>query len=380
MADGTRMQQRRATEADWATSNYVLAAGEIGVTTDTGIIKVGNGTTPWVDLDPAFGSLYLPILGTASNSDLLGGISSSGFVKTIDAVTLPTEDKVVRRTAEGRVKFQNGFDDLDGANMVQLNSAITGALQRTVVRTVTTATSLVTTDVARVVMVNHASTTAQVVVTIPTNTSSPFPVGSFVDISAIGNGGAKLTPSGGVTLRGAANVMPNYGLVRLLKLATNEWLGIPLRAGRQPRIRVKRSTAGITYTAWTETAIPYDVVEAGDTYNPDNDWFEIPGTGLPTARRIIIKRDGEYLISSNFNGSVATQGWLRICTMTADNTIGERKFSGNTFTTGFVTGSLRLAAGTSIGGVHAIKDVNNTDSPDGTAASRNDFTIVRIGD
>lgn len=42
-----QMQSRRGTAADWSTANPVLAAGEIGLETDTGKTKMGNGGTTW---------------------------------------------------------------------------------------------------------------------------------------------------------------------------------------------------------------------------------------------------------------------------------------------------------------------------------------------
>jgi len=44
------IQHRRSTAAAATTSNPVLAAGEFGVETDTGKVKVGNGTTAWTAL------------------------------------------------------------------------------------------------------------------------------------------------------------------------------------------------------------------------------------------------------------------------------------------------------------------------------------------
>jgi hypothetical protein len=125
MAEGTRMQQRRATEAVWATSGYVLADGELGVTTDTGIIKIGDGVNAWSDLDPAFGSSYLPILGTAANSSLLGGISSSGFWQTADATTAATASKLALRTGTGTVKgaVAAASDDLVAKSQLDTTNA-----------------------------------------------------------------------------------------------------------------------------------------------------------------------------------------------------------------------------------------------------------------
>jgi hypothetical protein len=42
-----RMQQRRKTAATWTSTNEVLLDGEIGVESDTGKWKTGNGTTAW---------------------------------------------------------------------------------------------------------------------------------------------------------------------------------------------------------------------------------------------------------------------------------------------------------------------------------------------
>ncbi|OZE86967.1 hypothetical protein CH305_03150 [Rhodococcus sp. 15-649-2-2] len=49
MADRKRIQQLRATAAQWAQQNPVLMAGELGCETDTGFLKVGNGVAAWND-------------------------------------------------------------------------------------------------------------------------------------------------------------------------------------------------------------------------------------------------------------------------------------------------------------------------------------------
>ena len=48
------IQFRRGTAAEWAAANPTLAAGEIGLETDTEKIKVGNGTTEWNQLPYSF--------------------------------------------------------------------------------------------------------------------------------------------------------------------------------------------------------------------------------------------------------------------------------------------------------------------------------------
>lgn len=44
------MQQKRGTSSRWTSTNPVLLAGELGVETDTNLMKIGNGTSAWNDL------------------------------------------------------------------------------------------------------------------------------------------------------------------------------------------------------------------------------------------------------------------------------------------------------------------------------------------
>jgi hypothetical protein len=46
----TVIKFRRDTAANWATTNPTLAAGEVGLETDSGLVKYGNGTSAWADL------------------------------------------------------------------------------------------------------------------------------------------------------------------------------------------------------------------------------------------------------------------------------------------------------------------------------------------
>lgn len=50
-----KIQLRRGTAAEWAAANPVLAAGEVGVETDTRVFRVGDGVTAFTAL-PAFSS------------------------------------------------------------------------------------------------------------------------------------------------------------------------------------------------------------------------------------------------------------------------------------------------------------------------------------
>ncbi len=50
MARLTKIQARRGTAAAWITTNPVLAVGEPGYETDTGLLKLGDGATAWTIL------------------------------------------------------------------------------------------------------------------------------------------------------------------------------------------------------------------------------------------------------------------------------------------------------------------------------------------
>lgn len=76
MAD--RIQIRRDTAANWTSANPILANGELGLETDTGKLKVGDGTTQWASL-----SYYtLGTTGAAMYSDatanFTGDLQKSG--------------------------------------------------------------------------------------------------------------------------------------------------------------------------------------------------------------------------------------------------------------------------------------------------------------
>lgn len=387
MADGTRMQQRRATEADWNTSEYVLQPGELGITTDTSIIKIGNGTSPWNELPIAFESEYLPLLGTAANSELLDGVSADFFVKFADTSVAPEADSYVQRTNDGRVKGADATESDDLVTLDQQDTAIENAValarRETIIRTVTTGTTAALTDIASTIAVNHSSLTTQVTVTIPTNATTAFPVGSWFDVCAIGEGPAKVIPvSGTVTIRGKVNVFPGYGMIRMTKIGTNEWLGTELSPGKRlPKIRLVRTGSTAYGAGGSYLNVPWDKVDDAatpDVYNPDSEWFSIPGSGISTARRVVINKDGEYLIVFNFISSIGTLTGSRIVKMTADNVAGAVIASQPT--TGYcnITARVRLSAGESVGAAHSSS--SGGDAADGTGGHRHDYTITRLSD
>ncbi len=67
----TLIQIRRGTAAQWALANTLLAEGEIGLVTDTGQYKIGDGVTLWNDLT------FTTLTGTFDALDLTEGSVSS---------------------------------------------------------------------------------------------------------------------------------------------------------------------------------------------------------------------------------------------------------------------------------------------------------------
>ena len=45
-----QIQLRNDTAANWTSADPTLAAGEIGVETDTSLLKIGDGVTAWTSL------------------------------------------------------------------------------------------------------------------------------------------------------------------------------------------------------------------------------------------------------------------------------------------------------------------------------------------
>lgn len=390
MAEGTRMLQRRATEAEWTTSDYVLATGELGVTTDTGIIKIGNGVTAWSGLDPAFDSHYLPILGKAADSELLDGVSADFFAKHADFSTDPEGDSFVQRLPNGRIKAATATDADDLTTLAQQGTAIASGVAggvitsklQSIVRTITGATTLASADVGGIIIVNNSSITTQVIITIPTNTADPIPVGSWINICTSNNGGAKIIPfDGTVTLSGSIYVFPNFTVIRALKTGTNTWLLMPHGSPNKiqvPEIRaVKTSVSTYNNAAYTNT--PYDGIDATNTYNPDNEWFSFSGAGLTTGRRIIVNQTAEYEIQCCYAGTYAGATITRISKFTADNVSGDVLAMTAAVQFFNLKWRGRLSAGESVGVNHGVFGGTNDTDQVNSAATPNDFRIFLVG-
>lgn len=73
-----------------------------------------------------------------------------------------------------------------------------------------------------------SSTAGSIAITIPTNSSVAFPIGTKIQFGQIGSGGINMTAATGVTLNGGSAVVGfdsgSYQIGTLLKIATDTWL------------------------------------------------------------------------------------------------------------------------------------------------------------
>ncbi|MBM86962.1 MAG: hypothetical protein CMQ41_01140 [Gammaproteobacteria bacterium] len=89
------IQFRRDTASNWTSNNPTLASGELGIESDTGQYKIGDGTTAWSSISYGIGVLGTNfidakgdlILGTADNTIARLAVGSNGQVLTADSST-----------------------------------------------------------------------------------------------------------------------------------------------------------------------------------------------------------------------------------------------------------------------------------------------------
>lgn len=93
-----RILIRRDTAANWTAANPTLAAGELGGETDTGKIKLGDGTTSWSNL--AYQGGVTSVNGQTGVVTGLAPLASPTFTGT---VTLPSGTVTSTMIADGTI-------------------------------------------------------------------------------------------------------------------------------------------------------------------------------------------------------------------------------------------------------------------------------------
>lgn len=89
-----RVQQSYDSAQNWTTNNPVLLAGEIGVESDTGLMKIGNGTSNWIDLDYFAGNPADVQALITENEDNYFAVTATGEQEDLEAIgTVATAPK-----------------------------------------------------------------------------------------------------------------------------------------------------------------------------------------------------------------------------------------------------------------------------------------------
>lgn len=174
MAVITQIQVRRGTAAQWTSANPTLASGEWGFESDTGKVKIGNGSSAW---------------------------SALSYVGTGE-VTLNGTETLTNKTLT--------------APVINLGlNAQTG-----------TTYTFVLADNGKLVTASNGSAQTY---TIPLNSSVAYATGAQINIIQIGAGQVTIQGTGGVTVAstGATATAPKlraqYSSATLLKVATDTW-------------------------------------------------------------------------------------------------------------------------------------------------------------
>ena len=206
-----RILLRRDTLANWQTNNPVLLSGEPGYVTDNGKLKVGDGITPWNQLDYYYGATGPNgATGSIGLTGPTGGFGPTGATGSI-GLTGPTG-------ATGAIGATGPTGSIGATGATGLDFSLILTNQQT------GNYALELTDKNKIV--NITSTNPQSLLLIPADASDNFEPGSKILISRGGTGGVGITGEGGViikTAQGFLNLKYQYSVATLLKNGSNTW-------------------------------------------------------------------------------------------------------------------------------------------------------------
>ncbi len=123
----TKIQIRRGTATQWTTANPTLASGEFGLETNTGKVKLGNGTTAWTSL-AYFGNLEAldnvgdVVITSASTGQVLQYNGTNSVNASLD---LSGKQDVVSGVSSTEIGY---LDGVTSAIQTQLNSKLTATI------------------------------------------------------------------------------------------------------------------------------------------------------------------------------------------------------------------------------------------------------------
>ena len=185
-----QIQFRRDTAANWTSNNPTLAAGEIGYESDTGSVKIGDGSTAWTSLGYT-------------------GVTSS-YVNTAINNLVDTAPDALNTLNELAAALN---DDADFSNTIATSIATKAPLNQTI-STKNANYQLQASDNGALIKVDGTVT-----ITIP---SSTIPAGGRVDFINVGSGTVTFAGSG-VTISSKAaalTITTQYSAASLISDST----------------------------------------------------------------------------------------------------------------------------------------------------------------
>ena len=204
---------------------YSITGQEI-INGGSGVYVPYTGATQDVDLDAnklSAESIYIE--GTNGNGHLHLKHQNADATATGQSTALFAD-------VNGDIKYKNDNDyyttlktSLNTADRVYTFPDVSGvvALQEIIFDKKATSYTLVLGDAYKLIEMEVSTANT---LTIPTNASVPFPLGTQILVSQLGTGQTTITPAVGVTLRssgGKTKTSAQYSMCTLIKRGTNEW-------------------------------------------------------------------------------------------------------------------------------------------------------------
>jgi hypothetical protein len=248
MAVVTQIQVRRGTASQWTSTNPVLAAGEWGYESDTGKVKIGNGSSAWNSIG-YIGATSGTVTSITAGTGLSGGtITSTGTIaidstvatltgsqtltnKTLTAPVISTISNTGTVTLPTATTTLVGTDTTDTLTNKTLTTPTITQGQSTPSFT-TNAYTLIAGDAGKLLLASNSATAGTVY--IPTDATTNFATGTQITILQTGSGQltVQATTPGTTTLysTGTTSTAPKcraqYSAITIIKTAANTWYAI----------------------------------------------------------------------------------------------------------------------------------------------------------
>lgn len=234
-------------DADWATDIHNAAAAvldgrlEASALAETVRDAIGAalvaGTNVTVTVDDALNTITIAATGVPTTRTITAGTGLTGggdlsanrtltvsYGSAAGTAVQGNDTRVVADQAAGTASIRTiGTGALQAAAGNHLHTGVYAPATITANTQTGTTYTLVLADGGKTVEMNNAASNT---LTIPTNATVAFPVGTIIEVFQLGAGQTTVAAVGGVTLRApdGAKVAKQYGSASLRKRATDEWV------------------------------------------------------------------------------------------------------------------------------------------------------------